>query len=184
MRSTMDPSDRHPKIRTSGFTLAEVIVATTLSAMILAGLTSSYVFFVKSSVGMSNYVDMNMQTRRALEMFGRDVRATRTVNTMTATTFSATTLTLTGTETIVWAFNSGAKTLTRQVGGGAAIAILNDVDSLTFKYYNTVGAITASVSEARKVQIDAEMLRTVIAIKNTNQVVSARFTMRNRNVST
>jgi type II secretory pathway pseudopilin PulG len=171
----------HRKPR-AGFTLAEVIVATALSTMIMAGLTSSYMFLVKSAFGMGNYVDMNMQARTALEIFARDVRATRSVTTMTATTYAGTVMKVGGTTaSVTWTYSATNKTLTRTAGG--ARVMMNDVARFQFKYYNTVGNITASTSEAKKVQIDAEMIRYSVAIENTNQVVSARYTMRNRNVS-
>ena len=50
------------------------MMAVGLMAIILGSITTSYMFLVKSSIGMGNYVDMNAQSRNGLETFGRDAR--------------------------------------------------------------------------------------------------------------
>ena len=60
--------------RKRGFTLSEVIIAASISSVLMSGITSSYMFIFKSSLGASQYVEMSTQSRIGMERFGRDMR--------------------------------------------------------------------------------------------------------------
>ena len=68
------PERRSLKNRSAGFTLTEVLMAASLSAMILAGVLSTSVLIIRSSVRASNYSIMEAETRRAFEQMGIDAR--------------------------------------------------------------------------------------------------------------
>lgn len=57
-----------------GFSLTEVMVATTLSGIILAGVLSAFLMIGRTGYAASNYSEMEAQSRRALETFGGDAR--------------------------------------------------------------------------------------------------------------
>ncbi len=67
--------------------------------------------------------------------------------------------------------------------GGDSRDLLTDVNSLTLTYYNLLNVKAAGTVEAKKVQIEVEMIRRVLAIENTNHVISSRYMMRNRKVT-
>ena len=168
--------------RRKGFTLVEILIVVTLGSMIMAGVTSSYIFLFKSSIGMGNYVDMNQQSRFAMELFGRDVRNASEVYTMTSSVLSIEVPSTTSSNTVTYAYNAEAKTLTRTVGG-VSRSILTDVNSLIFTYYNLKNVVAAGTVEAKKVQIEVEMIRKILTLENTNHVISSRYMMRNRRVT-
>jgi len=168
-----------------GFTLAELLVVTGLMGIVLAGVTSSYMFFVKSSIGMGNYVDMNMQSRIGMETLGRELRMASKI-----TSFSSTGMVLTvpidsatNTRTVVYAYVSSTRKLMRKSSDGDLRPILQDVTSMEFKYYDLKDNLTTSEISVKKVQVEARMIRKVLAIENTNNVISARFLMRNRKIT-
>lgn len=81
--STPHAEPRGPRRRTSrakapasrgGFTLAEVIVATSLSTLVLAGVLSTFLLIGRTGLNASAYASMNGELRVALEYFNRDVR--------------------------------------------------------------------------------------------------------------
>ena len=129
-----EPNDRAAK---GGYTLAEVIIATSLTALIVGGLTSTFMFLMKSSVGIGNYVDMNVQSRMGLERFGREARMATSVRDMSAISFHIWVDTPSGIMDVTYAYDAQNKTLTRTLVGGPALPILHDVTNLTFRY-NTI----------------------------------------------
>ncbi|HYC72848.1 MAG TPA: prepilin-type N-terminal cleavage/methylation domain-containing protein [Opitutaceae bacterium] len=57
-----------------GFTLVEVLMATALSALVLAGVLSTFVFIVGTGQRAADYSSTEAEVRRGLEQFGRDAR--------------------------------------------------------------------------------------------------------------
>ena len=62
-----------------GFTLVEIMVATALSAIVLAGVLTSVLMITRSGYLLTNYIDMERQARNALETFAVDARITENV---------------------------------------------------------------------------------------------------------
>ena len=161
-----------------------MLIATSLSLLIMAGMTSSYMFIVKSSFAMGNYVDMNNQSRTGLEKFGRDARMTISLRYISDNTYYALIETAQGRKHVGYYYDWSQDAFMRwEEGAGAPQAVLKDVRELKFVYYNLLGNETTALLEAKQVQVDAEMVRRVFAIENTNHVISARFMMRNREVA-
>src|SRR3954464_8078855 len=57
-----------------GFTLVEVLMASTLSAFVLAGVLSAFLFLARTSFRSSGYSEMEAEMRRGLDTFARDTR--------------------------------------------------------------------------------------------------------------
>ena len=66
---------------------------------------------------------------------------------------------------------------------GARTTFLYDVDELNLKYYNFRQSQTTNHREIKHVQIEGLMERRVLNLTNTNYVISARFMMRNKDVT-
>lgn len=162
----------------------EALIATTLGGIVLAIATGSLLFLSKTAAGYGNYQHMNMTSRTALEAFASDARMTKDVNSATATAASFEVSNSAGsTDTVVYAFDEAAGTFTRRVNGGPVHALLEDVESLTLTYFNLKLLETTLPIEVKEVQLHAIMQRKVLRIGNTNEIISARFLMRNRAVS-
>jgi hypothetical protein len=58
----------------AAFTLTELIVATSLSTFVLAGIFSTFLLIGRTGLNASAYVEMNTGLRLAIERFDRDVR--------------------------------------------------------------------------------------------------------------
>lgn len=170
-----------------GFTLTEVLIAMTLCGIVLAVSTGSLLFLAKTTKGLGNYQEMNMASRFTLEDFGSDARMTVDVNSASASSVSLEVYNSAGSvSTVVYSYDSTAGTFSRTTGGVTEI-VLKDVSALSLVYYNLQGVKdtdgTINPLEVKEIQLQAEMRRSILSIKNTNEIISARFMMRNRSVS-
>ena len=168
--------------REAGYSLAEVLIVTGLFAILMAGITTSFLFFVKGTMSMGNYADINVQSRVALERFGRDVRMASITYEMTDTKLDFDVPILGGFEQIIYEYKPSSKALTRKQDD-TEVTILKDVEHFAFKYFTYLGVPTTKPIEIKRVQMDAEMVRNILHIENTNHVISAQYMMRNRKVS-
>ncbi len=169
------------------FTLAEVLVTLTLSGIVLAISVGSLLFLAKTTKGLGNYQEMNLSSRFTLEDFGSDARMTVDVNSATASAVSLDVYDATGgISTVVYSYDADAGTFSRTTGGVTRV-VLKDVQSLELVYFNLSGVKdtdgTINPLEVKEIQLQAEMQRDIMSIKNTNEIISARFMMRNRAVS-
>ena len=104
------------------------------------------------------------------------------------TTASATAMTLhvkaeSGVRTVEYIYDANSKSLKR-VEGSWTLTVIGNIKSLKFRYYNLLGNTTTNPVEVKKIQIEALLENTVFAIENTTNLVSAKFMLRNRKVST
>lgn len=184
--TTTIPSPIDPRRRPRGFTLVEVLIAATMSAFVLAGVLSTFLFLGRSGIGIQNYNDMETEARRALEMFAEDVRQASAI---TWTNRNRLTLTVNAV-TIEYRFDSATRSFLRNPSGGER-ALVTGVTAFSFKAYTITGAeitdfgtaaaLTAAGRQTKQLQISLEATRaqqTVVAATNT--VLSARFILRNK----
>lgn len=169
------------KQRRRGFTLAEVMIATTLLAFMLAGLIGSFMFMLRSSVSLGNYADMNRDGSFFLEKFGREIRMTSDVKNMGNTSFIVDIESPSGTETVEFAYLSASNQLIRSsITDGSKEVMLDQIADLTIDYYNILGAKTNNINEVKAVQLRVDLSRDNLKNDNTDHIISARFNMRNR----
>lgn len=183
--------------RRAGFTLVEVLIGATLSAFVLAGVISTFVFLGRSGLNVQNYNDMESQARRALEVFAEDVRQASAITWVDAATVRLTV----SAASVTYAYNAGSKTFTKTPGRTTAVDVLiTGITSFEFKGYTITGnpitdfssaaALTTANRSTKQLQISLEAARYLdfasqrrnIAASNT--VLSARFILRNKIVTT
>ncbi len=170
----------------AGFSLIEILIAMSLSALALAAVLSSFVFVARSSVGVANYSEMNTESRTGLEIFGRDVRNAQGI----VEGFNEHAFTLImpgGGERITYQYrpNVKSKPLVRITESGVTETIMTGIQTLQFNYTNLQGHTnnTMATMEVKQIQLQLTLLRYTIGLKNTERVVSARFILRNQKVS-
>lgn len=177
-----------------GFTLVEVMVAATLGVFVLAGVLAANLQIIRGGVRLAQYVEMDSQVRRALDLLGRDLRA---ASSLTWNGDSDITLTIptsggaTAQVTYAWTAASGAffrvagassaalngrLELVRGIGtlpGGAA--------GLTFARFDRDGIATASDAATRSIQINLTVTRNArTTVATSENAVSATFTLRSK----
>lgn len=167
-----------------------------MASFVLAGVLSTFVFLGRSGLNIQNYNDMESQARKALEIFAEDVRQASSITWASATSVQLTINTLTTT----YSYNSTAKTFVKDAGLTTQRILITGVTSFEFKGYTIIGnpitdfstaaALTTANRSTKQLQISLEAARYLdfasqrrnIAASNT--VLSARFILRNKIVTT
>ena len=187
MTTSNNPMFVHRPRRKAGFTLVEVMVVVALSALIAAMAMPTLLFFSKSMLGVGNYGEMSSRSRTALEVFSRDLHAAETIIGASGSSLTVTLPPELSSATVAYTYSSANKELTRTEtpasGTATSRVLFGDVVSFAFVYYNRLGVdVTSSASvltESKSVQINAQLLKSVLSVDNTDYIISARFLMRN-----
>ena len=170
----------------AGFTLVEMMIGAALSTFILAGVMSTFLFLGRTGANVANYTEVEGQARRGLELFAEDVRQASAI---TWNSNVSVTLVVNSTP-VVYQFDSSISTFQRRDPGGTR-NLLTGVTTFQFKGYNINGAevdLTDLVSASKitkQLQISLRASRTTRTVASaTNTVLSARFILRNKRITT
>ena len=115
----------------SAFTLAELLVSVALGTLLMLGAANFYSFSLTSFASMTNYADLNNQSRNASDRISRDIRTATSV--ASAGTNQLVLNALDGVN-VTYTHNVAAGTLTRLKGGDSRV-LLKGIASLTFSLY-------------------------------------------------
>jgi hypothetical protein len=125
-----------PKPR-QGWTLAEMMVAVGIFALVGMALMGTYIFGVKSMASMYSYALLDQQNRQAMDKLTREIRQSRRV--LAYTTNSITVIVpkddFSGDHTVTYAFNSTSKKMMRTSSDEPAKVLLNNCSLLQFDLY-------------------------------------------------
>jgi len=177
------------------YTLVELIVATGLLSIVLVSMVGTFMVFASGSKGVAAYTEMSQQSRKALELFARDIRAAEDVTTATQydLLIQIPEDTYYGGGTVQYTFDSEFGIYSRIVRDKFDAVtsneiLLDGVAQFTFGFFDPLGQPLDYTQQSlllsvKSVQIDAEMVRGVSLTEATDYIISARFMMRNRPVT-
>jgi|ETNmetMinimDraft_22_1059887.scaffolds.fasta_scaffold00002_91 prepilin-type N-terminal cleavage/methylation domain-containing protein len=166
-----------------GFTLPELMLSVTIAGLITASAVFTINLWARSSMSLGNYADMSGSCRRALDIFASDVRMANGVSVSSSTSFTFTAYDASNsTVTVSYAYDADSDQLTRTYDG-TRMVLLDDVDQFGFSYFDLNRNATTNALSVKEVQIEAILLKEVLTIANTDEIISARFMLRNRRVS-
>ncbi|WP_158279790.1 type II secretion system protein [Coraliomargarita sinensis] len=187
--------NRHQARASSGFTITELIVATTISGIVLASMVGTFLTFAVGARSVGAYTDMSKDSRIVLENFARDMRAAEDVLQASSSTLEVVfpDTSFYGGSRVTYDYDKDAKVFFRiEVdSSGSEVSnelLLEGVEQFTFSYYDPLGDKLSASTESillsvKSVQIDAEMQRNISRSEATDYIISARFMMRNRPVT-
>lgn len=189
MTTTIDHSVRQPRrSRKAGFTLVETLVAMFLGLLIGGVIFSALIFVGKSTLGIANYSNMNVEGRLGLETLGRDVRSAADI----LSGFDETSFTIlipdpddpTVFDQVTYNYlpDLDNRPLVRTEGSDETV-VMSNVEELEFNYFDLQANEAEYPIRVKQIQLRLKMVRYAIAIENTEQVVSARYILRNKRVS-
>ena len=171
----------------SGFTLAEALIASSIGALILGAVTTTYVISLRGFSSVSNYALIHADGRTAIDNFARDIRAVNNIASFTASSYLRVTIptnfTSTGavsaTKTITYQCTSGG--LYRTDSGTAKTTLLaTNITSLLFTLYDSTGNTSGVTTvNAKGIRIDLMMRKMTAGKTNSEDNLSARLIMRN-----
>ena len=169
--------------RRRAFTLVEVMVATALWLMAVTVMALVAYFTSRSFVAATNYTDMALLSRMALDNMSRTIRQSRQV---TAYSTNSITLLDANGNSVQYTLNPATGTLISVVGG-ATNTYLTSCNSLQFWIYqrtpksNSLSCYTpAYVTNAKLVQVTWSCSRQIFGVNVNNEIVeSASICLRN-----
>jgi Tfp pilus assembly protein PilW len=172
--------------------MAEIMVGATISAFVMTGVMTTFLFLGRSGANIANYAEMENEARVGLEYFAQD---TRQASDMYWNSANSITLTVSGAP-ITYTYSSVDGTFTRTFGGSNSV-LVDGVTTFAFSGYMITGADvdisdlstaakrTAASDVTKQVQVYLKASRTsVTAVTATNTVLSARYILRNKKVTT
>lgn len=181
---------------TSAFTLPEVLIASTLSLVVLGGVLSAFLFFGRTGLATSYYQTMEAELRRGLEIFSEDVRMATDIRWSNAWLITLSVPGSDGTvQPVAYAFepaHDGARTgnLYRIHEDGRRELLVQEVSSdFAFQRYKleqpgNADNTASSDLETKQLQINLRTQRvTVGGPASTQAAISARYILRNKHVS-
>lgn len=177
-----------------GFTLVELMVGAGLSAIVLAGVLSSFLMMGRVGANVANYTEIEAEARSALEQFSREVRVAFDVtayddNSVTLSIPDATTNPTGLAYSVTYAFDSANKRLNRN-GSPLITGVVANPGTPFFNYYRRIrtgyveGYTTNTVlnrAEIKQIEVSFALQRKNVTVTTaTNKVLSARFILRNK----
>jgi hypothetical protein len=177
--------------RHGGFTLIEASVAFGLATLVMAVVAAIIVHSARTFSAMSNYVDLDLHSRQALDVISREVRqATAVADCRTNGSVSFITFTNADDLTFVKvSWNMDASTLSLEKTGLAPMVVLTGCDRWRVWLYNRAPNISstnlsfnpASVANCKLVNMSWKCSRTILGSKlNTESVQTAQIVLRNK----
>ncbi|MCX6944265.1 MAG: prepilin-type N-terminal cleavage/methylation domain-containing protein [Opitutales bacterium] len=179
-----------------GFTLVELLIGMSLSLMIMTAVLSSYVFLGRSftralGITSANQPNLENQGRQTVAWFTQDVRMAMGLAgnppTPSATSLTLVLPTSTGTTTVQYSYDSGARTLTRTPAGGSPRILHSHLLGCAFNYYDSAGNAYTSYTNYLSGIRQIALTFSAQAGSSTNQTLSQvyqgqspRLVLRNR----
>lgn len=194
--TTRSPANRAAR----GFTLVELMVAAGLSGFVLTGVLTCFLMLGRSGANLVNYTEMEGEARSGLELFAED---TRMANDIEWNSINSVTLIVPGSgsnERYTYSYDPVAGTLTRQLTGpttGTARVLISGISEFSFKAYrvnaseidleelDADGDLDQANIDTKQLQISLNASRSSSTVATaTNTVLSARFILRNKRITT
>jgi Tfp pilus assembly protein PilW len=175
-------SRRRPEL---AFTLVELLVASSISAILLATIMVSFVVMSRTFNAIGNYSDLDRQSRYALDVMARDIRQTGGLTNWTTTNLAFTNI---DGSLLSYTYNTNSRLLTYTNGSTRqASTLLSNCTALTFTIFQrtpTNGPVcfyTASNAiSAKGILMSFTCLRTnYLGLTDSESVETASMVMRN-----
>src|ERR1044071_3105870 len=120
-------STKTTKPRCQGMTLVEVLVASGVGSIVLVAVMSLSLFSARSFAALTNYVDLDIKSRTALDMMSADIRQAEalTAATTNSLTFRTVDVTTGVTNTLNYNYSPAQLSLTRTFAGQTSVLLTN-----------------------------------------------------------
>jgi type II secretory pathway component PulJ len=187
-----------PRRCNAGFKFIELMVATAVASMVLAGVGSLIMYSARSSAALVNYSDLDNKSRYALDVISRELRQSRGVLAI-ETNLPITSLTVTNSDEaaiVKVTYDANARTVVLSKTGQADLTALTECDQFNLALYQRTPYITPTnvlyypatntagkldVSACKLISLSWKCSRGLLAQKaNTESVQAAQIILRNK----
>jgi len=166
----------------SAMTLVELMVGVAISSLIMVALASLIFYSARSFAALTNYVELDAYSRRALDQMTKDIRQADALSTYATNKIS---FSVPG-GTLTYSYNSQARTVVRERTGEKDMTLLKECDFMQFSIYqrNPIGGsydqyTVATPGTCKVVQLHWICSRSILGKKaNTESVQSAKIVIR------
>lgn len=173
--------------RCSGMTLVEIMVTSLIAAVVLAMVATLIVFATRSVLAMTNYTELDQDSRNALDLLTRDIRQAATLDFYSTNQIRLTTPNGPDKTTFIYTYNKAKGCLYRQAGTFKPEVLLTNCDYLTFKISQrnpsndfTFYSASNNTAVAKLIDVSWKCSREIKAQKvNTESIQTAKIVMRN-----
>ena len=193
-------TDIHRQKAVTGFTLAEVMIATALSSIIMAGVLSAFLMIGRTGYNASNYSQLSQETGHALDVFAQDAHQTCDLHWNSAQSITLSLPTSTNATTqVTYAYDTDPASSTRgcfyRLAGATTsaaarqILVHNVASDFTFQRYKLeqtgVSDNTAANDlETKQIRLTMRSSRTgATTVAANHSAISASYILRNKKVS-
>lgn len=193
MTTTTVRSNRLRRRARRGMTILELTISLSIAATVMSSVFGSFIFLARSSLISTAYSGMDAEARTGLEIFGRDVRMAREIqnpgnvlleNSITLLIPTSTTTT----KLVTYTYDPETKVFYRNRGQSDERELIRGVEVFVLKHFSIredastgLPDEAVNVAETKQVQIQLRAERTGAArAKATNNVISARYILRNK----
>lgn len=180
----MSRTSVHKISRRGAFTLVEVLVATSLLAIVLAGILAAYLFVGRNLTRLVNLQQQEVESRRTLSTFTQDLSAAIQLSTATPTQLVITKPTGGGTTSVTYTYSAGAGTLVRTEGAQTQ-NLLSGLTAFSISYFNEAGnPVTSSPQSVKAVELtySSAVGSALSGTRASYTTVSPRVLLRNKPV--
>lgn len=168
----------------AGFTLVEVLITVVISSIILSAILSSYIFLAKSCISIGDYSEMDTEARQSLEIFSREVRQAQNISGFSTKGCTLEVAMLGSSYKVQYLYVPADKTFYRAYGTAQEKALITGIDAFKLQRFNLKHLAAVNDLETKQLQLDVRSERKGSPkFRATNNVLSARFIMRNKDVS-
>lgn len=134
----------HRESNNRGFTVVEILISSTLAAMLLIAMLNTYFFLARQLTKANNLQEMEYRSRIALGLLNRDFE---TASAMGSSPTSSTLSLTVPSGSVTYTYDSVGRTLTRVATFGAFRSrefFRGDCYEFTFTYFSTTGTSVLS----------------------------------------
>ena len=162
-------------------TLVETLVGVSVGSIVIGALVAFSVYTARGFVGCMNYVELESQSRNALDTMTREIRQTVRVSGLSSNMLA---LMNSDSNALAYLYDPVARTLVRSNSGGQT-TLLTECDSVSFSIFqrnmisNTFDQIPASLqaSNGRVVQVNWSCSRKIAGAKLTTESAQSMKTL-------
>lgn len=152
--------------------------------MALTAVIGSLIFVGRSCVATTDYADMDTEARFALETFAREVRMADQISNFSTNGCTLRVVTSSSNYTVTYTYVPLTRAFYRNYGTGSQSILIRGVDTFTLKRYTLLQTAAVNDLETKQLQLELRSIRSGAARAfASNNVISARFIMRNKAVS-
>ena len=165
------------KRRAAGIALAEMMIGVGLGVQLVTTLTVVNIYYLKTFAGLENYMNMNNQSRRALDIMTKDIRQADSLVSKSATSLA---LQVNGTN-VTYSYDSARRELTRS---GRNRPLLANCDYWRNDFFDRNMGTNITAANCKVIQLTWLCSGKVLGRKiNTEDVQSAKIVIRKQKSS-